>query len=222
MLNSNELGQLSDRELLAASRAYEALLQADSAGLNFTNAEADALKALNNSFENSLDDWDEVQIMEASRGEAKNDLRGQVLAENRRQRNIAYADTSISDTTLAGYGLPPRDKVKTASGAPTTAPVGQIDYAKLKHTIHFRDAATPERKAKPKGIQGCEIWRAVGAQPPTSESDFDYLATDTDSPYVAFYDMADAGKRIYYLLRWLSKSGERGEWSETIEATVNG
>ena len=32
----------------------------------------------------------------------------------------------------------------------------------------------------------------------------------------------NAGKKVYYLLRWLSKSGMRGEWSETIEATING
>jgi hypothetical protein len=34
--------------------------------------------------------------------------------------------------------------------------------------------------------------------------------------------MADAGKKVFYLLRWVSNSGETGEWSETIEATVNG
>lgn len=34
--------------------------------------------------------------------------------------------------------------------------------------------------------------------------------------------MADANKKVYYLLRWVSNSGEVGEWSETIEATING
>ena len=222
MLNSNELGHLSDRNLLAHSRAYEALILANSAGLNLTNAEADAIKALNNSFETSLDDWDEAQIAEDSKGQAKKDRRRQVLDELRRQRNVVYADTSISDETLAGYGLPPRDRVQTDSPAPATAPFGLVDYARLKHLIHFRDSETPDRKAKPAGMQGCEIWRYTGNTPPVSDKDFDYLATDTDSPYTANYDLQDAGKKVYYLLRWLSKSGERGEWSETIEATVNG
>lgn len=222
MLTSNELGNLSDRELLAAARAYEALLTANATGLNLTSAEADAMKNLGNSFENALDDWDEVQISGAAKGAAKNDLRKQILAEWRRQRNAVYADESVSDATLASYGLPPRDKVKTDSPAPTSAPFGQVEYGKLRHTIHFRDSATPDRKAKPKGMMGCEIWRLTGSAAPVSEGDFDYLATDTDSPYVAIYDIPDAGKKVYYILRWLSKSGERGEWSETIEATVNG
>jgi hypothetical protein len=222
MLNSTELGHLSDRDLLAQSRAYEASLTANPAGLNLTSAEAAGVKTLNDSFETSLGDWDEVQMAEASKNQAKNDWRSRVLTELRRQRNVAYADTSISDEALASFGLPPRDRVKTASPAPTTAPLGQIEYGKLKHTIHFRDSATPDRKAKPKGMLGCEIWRFVGAAAPAGESDYDYVATDSDSPYVAFYEMADAGKKVFYLLRWLSNSGARGEWSETIEATING
>ena len=222
MLNSKELGALSDRELLAEARAFGTKLEDNPAGLNLTSADATALASLNDGFEASLNEWDDAQIRESSKNQAKNDWRRQVLDKLRNYRNAAYADPSITDEGLTGYGLPPRDKVKTASPAPTTAPLGQIDYAKLKHTIHFRDSATPDRKAKPKGMQGCEIWRFVGTAAPASESDFDYLATDSDSPYVAFYEMTDSGKKVYYLLRWLSKSGERGEWSETIEATVNG
>ena len=222
MLNSNELGKLSDRELLAQARAYEAKLYTDGTSLNFGTTEADAMKDVNNLFETTLDAWDAVQIEEAGISQSKSDNRKALLAEWRRQRNVLYADTSVSDSALANAGVPPRDMVKTASAAPATAPVGHVDYGKLKHVIHFRDSATPDKKAKPAGMQGCEIWRFVGTAAPVSEGDYDYVATDSDSPYVAFYSMADAGKKVYYLLRWISKSGARGEWSETIEATING
>ncbi|HEX8264643.1 MAG TPA: hypothetical protein VF596_04410 [Pyrinomonadaceae bacterium] len=49
-----------------------------------------------------------------------------------------------------------------------------------------------------------------------------YVATDSASPYTAFYQMADAGKTAYFLLRWKSKNGDVGEWSEVIQATING
>jgi hypothetical protein len=222
MLTSNELGHLSDRDLLAAARVYEKKITGDPAGLNFTSGDALTVQTLNNGFETALDEWDAVQVAEAAKNQAKNDLRRQLLGELRRQRNVAYADTRNSDEALADYGLPPRDTVKTPSPAPTTAPLGQVDYGKLKHTIHFRDSATLDRKAKPPGVLGCEIWRFTGTSAPASEKDYDYVATDSDSPYVAFYEMADAGQKAYYLLRWVSKPGERGEWSETIEATING
>lgn len=221
MLNSEQLGNLSDRELLAESRAYEVKLAGDSTSLNFTAAEVAAVKAVNDAFEAQLDEWDARQLAEDEAAEAKKGGRAAVLMEIRRQRNISYADTSVSDETRAGYGLPPRDTTKTASAAPTTAPIGWVDYGKLKHVVHFRDAATPDRKAKPKGTRGCDIYRSVGKTPET-EMDFRYVANDSDSPYTISYEMADAGKKVYYVLRWVSTTGEAGEWSETIEATVNG
>ncbi|CAN5215555.1 hypothetical protein BH10ACI1_BH10ACI1_27160 [soil metagenome] len=222
MLNSEQLGNLSDRDLLAQSRAYEAKITADAASLNFTNLEGDAIKNFNNSFESSLDQWGAVQIQEAGISQAKVDGRKALLAELRRQRNVAYADKSVSESALAAAGMPPRDTTKTPTPAPKTAPIGYVDYGKLKHVISFRDSATPDKKAKPAGMLGCEIWRFIGTAPPTAESDYQYVATDTDSPYVSMFQMADAGKKVYYQLRWLSKSGERGGWSETIEATING
>ncbi len=97
-----------------------------------------------------------------------------------------------------------------------------VDYGKLKHTIYFRDSATPDSTRKPAGMLGAEIWRFVGTSAPASADEYDYLATDTASPYVVFYDGADGGKKVFYQLRWVSKSGEEGEWSEMVEATING
>ena len=222
MLNSEQLGRLSDRELLAESRAYEARLTGDSEGLNFTSAEVSAIKRANDTFEAQLDAWDAAQLAEDQAAEAKKGGRQSVLNEIRRQRNAAYADSGVSDETRAGYGLPPRDKTKTATAAPATAPLGWVDYGKLKHTIHFRDSATPDKKAKPKGVRGCDIYRYVGAASPATLDDYRYVANDSDSPYTINYDIADAGKKVFYLLRWVSTTGEPGEWSETIEATING
>lgn len=222
MYNSNELGALSDRELLAVARQYEAQLGVSAASLGFTPAEELAIKLQNDQFESALDDWDAAQAVFDSKKEAKNDRRKATLAELRDQRNRIYANKNVSDAVLASYNLPPRDTVKTDAPAPSSAPFGLIDYGKLKHTIHFRDAAAPDRKAKPAGMQGCEIWHFIGTAAPLSEKDFSYLATDTNSPYEVTYEMEDAGKKVFYLLRWLSKSGERGEWSETLEATING
>lgn len=222
MYSSKELGSLSDRDLLAYSRTYEAHITANAAGLNFDSGHSDAIKDANDAFEATLDAWDALQLEEAGLSESKSTDRGTLLSKLRGQRNTLYADKTVSEATLAAAGIPPRDKTKTASPAPSTAPLGWVDYGKLKHTIHFRDSATPDKKAKPAGMLGCEIWRYIGTSAPTTESDFQYVATDTDSPYVSMFAMADAGKKVYYHLRWLSKSGERGEWSETIEATING
>ena len=220
-MTSNELGNLPDRELLAESRAYEKEATDNSGKLNFTAAEGAAMKVVNDKFETSLDQWDEIELEHDSKSTAKKNDRKAVLAELRKQRNVLVADTTVTEETLAKAGIPPRDKVKTAAPSPSSAPVGTIEYGKLKHTIEFYDSVS-ESKAVPKGMKGCEIWRYIGTTAPTSEEDFRYLATDTDSPYTAYYKMEDAGKKVWYMLRWISNRNETGEWSETIEATVNG
>ncbi len=128
-----------------------------------------------NPFETTLNQWDAVQIEEAGINEAKEAGRAGLLAEVRRQRNVLYADTGVSESSLASAGLPPRDKTKTDSAAPKNAPIGWVDYGKLKHTIHFRDSATPDKKAKPDGVRGCEIWHFIGATPPINADDYDYM-----------------------------------------------
>ena len=222
MYNSKELGDLSDRELLAEARAYEAFLTSSAASLNFTNAQIQSIKDKNDAFEAKLNAWDAAQMAEDGALEEKNDARQETLTELREQRNAAYADAKVTDGALASAGMPPRDTTRTPSPAPSTAPFGYVDYGKLKHIIHFRDSATPDSRAKPKGMRGCEIWHYIGTAAPASEKDFDYLATDTNTPYTANYTMDDANKKVWYLLRWVSNAGEQGEWSDTLEATIYG
>ncbi len=69
---------------------------------------------------------------------------------------------------------------------------------------------------------GAEIWSKVGGPAPVSDSDYSMVTLDTASPHVIFYQMEDAGKSVWYRLRWVSKSQEKGGWSETVVATVNG
>jgi len=221
MYNSRELGNLSDRDLLAESRSYEAHITTNAAGLNLATADSDAIKGVNNAYENSNDQKDLLAHQFDGAVVLNKTNRKNVLKELRRQRNVLYADTSLSDNDLALAGLPPRDKEQTASAAPANAPSGRVEYGKLKHTIYFKDSLS-DSDAKPKGIMGCEIYHFIGSTAPTSEKDWEYLALDTSSPYIVYYEAEDANKKVFYQLRWVSKSGERGEWSEIIEATING
>lgn len=210
MYNSNELGKLSDRELLAEARLFENNLETSAASLGLTSSDHLAMKAVNDQFETQLDEWDAAQTQYGIKSAAKDDGRKSTLAKMRSKRNQIYANEDVSNAALAAVNLPPRDTVKTDSPAPSTAPFGLIEYGKLKHTIHFRDAATPDKKAKPAGMQSCEIYAYIGTTAPTSEKDFDYVGDDTNSPYINNFMMADAGKKVWFMLRWKSKSGAKG------------
>jgi hypothetical protein len=86
----------------------------------------------------------------------------------------------------------------------------------------MQSGSLSDRAAKPKGKLGAEIWRHIGTKLPAGEADFQFITLDTATPYVVYYTMADAGKKVWYMLRSVSKNGDKGERSETIEVTVNG
>lgn len=222
MYNSNELGKLSDRDLLAESRNFEAQLETSAASLGLTSADHLALKAVNDQFETQLNEWDAAQTQYATKSAAKDDGRKNTLGKLRSNRNKIYVNTDVSDAVLASVNMPPRDKVKSdlPELADTSFPIGWIDTVQLKHIIHFRDVNTPDTTRKPEGVRSCEIYRFIGDSPPPLE-DFDFVADDTNTPYVCNYTSADVGKKAIYRLRWRSKDDSVGTWSQPVEATIN-
>lgn len=222
MSDSKELGNLSDRELLAEMRTYERKLAVSGESLNFTEAEIEEIAEANDAFSEVLDELGRILTQKAAAVQRKKTLRKDLLKKIRAQRKKIYADTNISDSELAGFGLPKRDRIRTSSPDPESAPIVRVEYFNLKHRIHFRDKETPNRRAKPFGMEGCEIWHYIGDAMPTSEKDFRYVETARKTPLRIDYRMEDAGKSVFYLMRWKSKNGERGGWSETVEATING
>jgi hypothetical protein len=98
---------------------------------------------------------------------------------------------------------------------------GSVDTSqRLRHTINFVDEVTPTSRAKPDGVQGCEIWTKVGDAPPAGPNEVHYLALDTRTPYTVEFDSGDGGKTAHYMLRWMSTRGEAGPWSQTVSATI--
>lgn len=221
-MKARDLDRLPDRELLAALRTFNNGTTGSETSFSLTNAMSGNLKTKLDAFEADLDSLDAARAAEDSAIGAKKFTRKDAIAEARQQMKLTRATPGIKGEQLGSLGLDEYDDTPTDSPSPTSAPFALIDYGKLKHTIYFRDAATPDSEAKPKGMLGVEIYHYIGTTPPTSQDDFEYLTFDTNSPYTAFYDMKDAGKKVYYILRWKSKNDNVGEWSETIEATING
>ncbi len=130
-------------------------------------------------------------------------------------------NSKVADSDRERMGLTVRSDSRTPVAVPTTRPTATIDFsARLQHTIHFADETSPANKAKPAGVHGCEIWMKVGGEPPKDASELVYLATDTRTPYLANFDGADAGKMVYYWLRWINSRSQKGPWSSTTSAMI--
>lgn len=130
--------------------------------------------------------------------------------------------SNITDAQRAGMQITLRETTRQAGLAPQSRPVVHVDTSqRLRHTISFTDEATPESRAKPAGIHGCEIWAKIGDPAPTDGKGLVFLGLDTRTPYVAEYDGEHAGQTVYYMLRWANAKGEAGPWSQTVSATIS-
>jgi hypothetical protein len=153
--------------------------------------------------------------------DTKNTLRDQLETALRTvYDDIPKSVLSPADRDTLGIGQ------QHSSGAPvpvpTSRPLAQVDTSqRLQHTISFVDSETPTSRAKPEGVRGCQIWYKVGSTV-GDPRELTFAATDTRSPYVLQFDGADAGKMVYYWLRWENTRGEIGPWSDVVSATIGG
>jgi hypothetical protein len=135
------------------------------------------------------------------------------------------ANPLVTAAQIEESGLDAPDEEPTPIGAPTTRPIGSAETAqRLEHRIKFVDETSPTTGStgKPEGVASCFIFRKIGGAPPIDINECQFVAQDTASPYLATYTGVDAGKTVYYILRWANPKGEMGPISETVAATVTG
>ncbi|HLM00129.1 MAG TPA: hypothetical protein VK400_03675 [Pyrinomonadaceae bacterium] len=221
-MKSGDLNQLPDQELLAAVRLMNNNATGVEASYGLTSAMTAGLKAELDGFEDELATLDAARAAEAAAVGTKNQRREQIIGLARKFMTLIRGTVGNDAGKLGAVNLDALDETRTKAGAPVSVPFALIDLGKLRHTVNFRDAATPDTDKKPAGILGAEIWYKIGGAAPVDNKECQFLALDTATPYVVTFDGADAGKTVYYLLRWQSKSGDKGDWSDLAQATVNG
>lgn len=218
----------SDNDFLPWIQAFQSGAAAHGTALGLTTAaDLDALGAAVIAFQNALGDLNiKQQVAQASRA-AKDVARDALETMVRAMVRRIQAHPAMTDEWRAELGITVRDATRTAVSAANVGsdglgrPQGAVDTSdRLRHEISFRDESNSSSRAKPKGVMGCEIWVKVGDTPPKDPSECTFVALDTASPYMAEYTGADAGKTAYYLLRWVTSRGEKGPWSEPVQATV--
>jgi hypothetical protein len=134
-----------------------------------------------------------------------------------------FADIPASALTVEDrntLNIAKKSTSRTPPAVPNTKPIAKVDTSRrLEHTISFTDE--DGSAAKPSSVRGCQIWFKIG-DPAIDPSELSYIATDTASPYTYHFNGENAGKNVYYWLRWENSRGEVGPWSDAVMATVTG
>lgn len=131
-------------------------------------------------------------------------------------------NNKVTDSDRERMDITVKSGTRTPVAIPVSMPVATVDFSvRQQHSLFFVDSAT-NGKAKPDGVQGCEVWMKNGGEAPKTDADFSYVGIDTKSPYVISFSVSDIGKTVYYRMRWINKRGQTGPWSSTISAIVGG
>lgn len=124
-----------------------------------------------------------------------------------------------ADKEALGLKLP--DSQPTSVAAPTTMPILElIGATPLEHTLRFNDQNTPNKRAKPPGVIGMQLVKAVGEMPADGPEAAQFVAMVTRQPFAVRFTQADAKKTAYYWARWQTRSGLVGPWSQVASLTV--
>ena len=211
----------SDVDFDAWQKVWTLYALAHAAELGLTPEHVAALSEATAKFRTAMEANDVAHATAEAATQAKDAAREGLEVLLRQHSATVQANRVLSDDHRKGLGLPVHKKTRTAVPAPTTRPVLSVDSReRLRHLMSWFDEATPGTRAKPKGVHGCELWWKKGDPGPASPDDFVFLVLDTATPYLFEFDPADAGKRVYYLARWVNRAGEHGPWSEMVSAVV--
>ena len=211
----------SDSEFLAWLESFVAYISANALLLGLAPAEVTEILNGLNAFETAYAAHNNAQNAAAAAAEGKDAARADIEAPVRDLVNQFQADPTITDPQREGMGITVRDEIKTPSAIPTTRPLAQVDTSqRFTHAVSFADETTPAVRKKPEGVAHCEIWVKIGGAPPVDADECEFLASDTNTPYTAFYEGEDGNKTAHYMLRWVNTRGEKGPWSNTVSATI--
>jgi hypothetical protein len=216
---AKSLQDLSDSELIDVANQLSSAMASDPAGYGTTAPQIAALNALITTFDTDV--TAQVAALAASKAATatKEASRSPLVAAMRGHRDTAKA-SGATEAQMAATALPfGGEKVPPAA----TVPAGSVDTSdRLRHTISWTEATSPDNKRRPRGAMGAEIYVKIDGPPPTDEKQCTFLTVDAATPYVAQYDGTDAGKMAHYMMRWRMRDGSVGAWGETISATITG
>lgn len=216
---AKSLQDLSDGELLVVANQFLGVMTADPAAYGATPAHIGSLTSLISTFEGDLAAHVAAQAAAKAATSAKEGSRAPLIAEMRTRRDVAKA-TGATEAQMAATALPFGGGKVPANA---TVPKGSVDTReRLRHTISWTEATTPDNKRRPRGAMGAEIFVKIDGPPPGDARECTFLTVDSATPYLAEYDSADAGKMAHYLMRWRMRDGSVGAWADTISVTITG
>lgn len=127
----------------------------------------------------------------------------------------------VSNADKAALRLTIMDQTKTPVPPPVTLPLLNVLAAtRGAHLLRYSDSAAPDRRGKPAGAVGLQLFVAVAGGSVNDPTIAAFRSLVTRQPYAVSYVSADNGKIATYFARWQNSKGQVGPWSNALAFTI--
>lgn len=215
-----------DADFAAWLLNFSTLITATPTAYGLTAPDATAIAAQNTIWQAALTVATDPSTRTPPAVAAKDAARVTAVAVVRPYAQRVKANPSVTNEQRSDLGLTIDSFPPTPIPQPTTAPVMVlISATPLVHQLRYYDSTTPTTKAKPYGVIGLEVRRAIGIAPAVDPSAAPYLGQWGKSPNLSVFSPGDPGKIATYFARWVTRSGpggvqQSGPWSTPLSVTV--
>jgi hypothetical protein len=126
----------------------------------------------------------------------------------------------VTDNDRERMAIPVHDGTRTPIPVPTTVPELFIRITRTRSlTVDFKEAGK-ETKGKPYGINGVVMIYDILDTPPTAHTQLTHSVLATRTPHVLDFLETERGKTAYVAVCWQNEKGEKGPWSDILNAII--
>jgi hypothetical protein len=130
-------------------------------------------------------------------------------------------NNGVSNADKTALGLTIVDRTPTPVPPPASSPlINVIAATPGEHTLRFSDSNAPDKRGKPAGTIGLQLFVAVASGAVGDPAVAPFKAFVTRQPYAVAFEPADNGKLATYFARWQNGKGDVGPWSTAITFTI--
>ena len=123
-------------------------------------------------------------------------------------------NNGISDEAKIQIGVRPVNTSRDPIHCPASSPLVNVKGATPgSHTVTFADSLEPDKRAKPFGAAGLQLFCYIGDAATVDENEAQFVGIFTRNPVSVQFMPEDDGKMATYFARWSGKRGDVGNWS---------
>jgi hypothetical protein len=212
----------NDEMLEAQSNTLSGAVTGNEVNYNLTVPIVTAFNSKRTGFASLLADYNTARANAQAARAAKDQLKGELIAEIRKINNLVQAGPNVGADLKEAAGLPVHDENPSPSGPPTEQPAGVIE--KVGGAQVVLKITNPEGSiTKPAGTRAIQVFEKVlahGQTPPTHVAEMNLVDVATSGRITRTFGPEDLCKTAYFGFRYVNAKGEAGPMSVIIPASI--